>query len=161
MKIGFTGTQKGMTNEQVFALHKFLGEHYNINEFHHGQCIGADIEAHRIIRGTHHLREELGGFLSQIKIIIHPPIDTKKVARVEFPFELRKPKPYLERNKDIVNETNLLIACPKNFKEELRSGTWATIRYAKKQSKEIIIIYPSGRIENINRNENGRLKKPV
>lgn len=35
-------------------------------------------------------------------------------------------------------------AAPKDFKEELRSGTWATIRYAVKQQKRVIIIFPDG-----------------
>ncbi|MEK6883191.1 MAG: hypothetical protein AABY22_26430 [Nanoarchaeota archaeon] len=149
MKIGFTGTQKGMTEEQIFVFYNFLKEHKDINEFHHGQCIGADIGAHRIIRGQHHilLREKLSGFLDTIKIIIHPPTDRKKVGRIELPFEEREPKPYLERNKDIVNESDLLIACPKSNKEELRSGTWATIRYARKVRKKVVIIYPNGEVK--------------
>lgn len=144
MKIGFTGTQKGMTQEQVFTFYNFLQEHKDINEFHHGQCIGTDVDSHKIIRGQHHLTRKLNNFLSQIKIVIHLSIDTKKVERVELPFKIKEPKPYLERNKDIVNETDLLIACPKSDKEELRSGTWSTIRYAKKMNKKVIIIYPNG-----------------
>ena len=44
-----------------------------------------------------------------------------------------KEKSYLHRNIDIIKNSSLLIACPvdKN-KEELRSGTWSTIRQARK-----------------------------
>ena len=58
---------------------------------------------------------------------------------------MRKPKPYLERNKDIVDETGLLIATPKG-EEIVRSGTWSTIRYARKNHKKIIIIMPNGNL---------------
>ena len=55
------------------------------------------------------------------------------------------PKDYLERNHDIVDETDMLIATPGEEQEVQRSGTWATIRYARKQKRTILTIYPSGR----------------
>ena len=52
-------------------------------------------------------------------------------------------KPYLERNKKIVNCCDILIAAPKQINEVLRSGTWSTIRYAKKIGIEVFIILPN------------------
>jgi len=50
-------------------------------------------------------------------------------------------KTYLERNLDIVKNSSLLIACPINKnKEELRSGTWSTIRKARKHKLTIYIL---------------------
>ena len=60
--------------------------------------------------------------------------------------ETRKQKDYLDRNHDIVDETELLIACPKEPEEITRSGTWATIRYARKKKKKLRIILPNGRM---------------
>lgn len=52
--------------------------------------------------------------------------------------EERPAKPYLERNKDIANEgIDGLIAAPSGWVEELRSGTWATVRYARKLKRTI------------------------
>jgi hypothetical protein len=51
-----------------------------------------------------------------------------------------KPKPFLDRNKDIVNSCDILIACPENDIEVLRSGTWSTIRYAKKINKPVLLF---------------------
>ena len=136
MKIGFTGTQKGMSDVQKEAFFKLINK-YKPEEFHHGDCIGADSDADNIIRKLN---------ITQIHTIIHPPNSSTKRSYCSSQF-IREPKPYLERNKDIVNETDLLIACPKGIKEELRGGTWATIRYAKKVGKKIIIIYPDGRRE--------------
>jgi len=65
------------------------------------------------------------------------------------------PRPPLVRNRDIVDATDMLIAAPATRKEVLRSGTWATIRYAKKMKKWIYIIYPSGHKEIIR----GKIKK--
>ena len=52
-----------------------------------------------------------------------------------------KEKIYLQRNLDIIKNSNILIACPINKnKEELRSGTWSTIRQAKKQNITVHIL---------------------
>ena len=58
------------------------------------------------------------------------------------PFGMASPAPYLERNKEIVASSNLLIACPVGDKEELRSGTWSTVRFARKICTELVIVYP-------------------
>src|SRR5512138_2859946 len=137
MFIGFTGTRAGLTDPQKITLHATLKDYKAATlryiELRHGDCKGADADAHDIA-------EKLG-----YKIAIHPPIDKKdrafKLASdgLEFP-----PKPYLDRNKDIVKYSEVLIACPKSPQEELRSGTWATVRFARIQKCPTIIIYPDG-----------------
>ena len=52
------------------------------------------------------------------------------------------PRDYLDRNKDIVNNCDLLIAAPKENTEVLRSGTWSTVRYAKQLGVTVVIIEP-------------------
>lgn len=126
MKIGFTGTRKGMTDIQKELFTKLIIERNPI-EFHHGDCIGADYDAHQNV-------SKLG-----IRIVIHPPIIPTYRAYCKS-FNIFPPLPYMVRNRSIVNETDLLIACPKSNKEELRSGTWSTVRYARKQHKEVIIL---------------------
>jgi len=54
---------------------------------------------------------------------------------------------YLARNHFIVAYSEELVAAPKSNKEELRSGTWATIRYARKRKRMVTIIYPDGSLE--------------
>lgn len=131
--IGFTGTQVGMTSAQQNSFSSLVKK-LNITEFHHGDCIGADSQAHKIV------------IQNNAFIILHPPSKKSKRAFCTAD-EVREKKDYLKRNRDIVDESKLLIATPKSFKEELRSGTWATIRYAKKTSKIVYIIWPDGNVE--------------
>lgn len=48
---------------------------------------------------------------------------------------------YLDRNREMVDGADVLIAFPKTAEEETRSGTWATIRYARKVGVEVH-LYP-------------------
>lgn len=133
MKIGFTGTQLGMTSAQKDALRTLLTG--KSGEFHHGDCVGADAEAHDIARA-------LG-----LWIIGHPPSDGRKRA-YKFVDERREEKPYLDRNKDIVAETEVLVATPAQSAEQLRSGTWSTVRYARKLRRKIVLIDTAGNFVN-------------
>jgi hypothetical protein len=109
-----------------------------VPEFHHGDCIGADAEAANIFRLC----------ISPNILVSHPPLNPSKRAYV-LSAEVRPEKEYLERNQDIVNETAFLIACPKEFAgEELRSGTWSTVRYARKVGKRVTIVRPDGTIKH-------------
>lgn len=134
MKVGFTGSRAGMTKEQIATVNNLLID--DVKEFHHGDCIGADTQAHSLAHspGT--------------RIIVHPPEDSA-LRGYCVSANVREKKSYLERNHNIVDETDILIACPGTTKEVRRSGTWTTIRYAEKQKKTILLIYPSGRIFKI------------
>lgn len=100
-------------------------------EFHHGDCIGADASAHEIAK-------EL-----EIDIYIYPPINNRKRAFCcTGSFKIHPPKDYIERNHNIVDNCDILIACPKSNIEELRSGTWATVRYARKIKRPVIVLKP-------------------
>jgi predicted Rossmann fold nucleotide-binding protein DprA/Smf involved in DNA uptake len=48
------------------------------------------------------------------------------------------------RNKVIVRETEILIAVPAETMEQHRSGTWSTVRYARKLERAVCIIRPDG-----------------
>ena len=50
----------------------------------------------------------------------------------------------LARNRIIAARCDALLACPAEPDEQLRSGTWSTIRYARKAGKPITIIRPDG-----------------
>ncbi len=129
-KIGFSGTQKGMNQKQKQAFDAIIAK-IQPDEFHHGKCIGADEDAHHIVRETS----------PGTKIHGHPCTITDKQVnlQVDVNHPVKEPIP---RNHDIVDQTDYLIAAPKSRLEELRSGTWSTIRYARKQGKRVTILYP-------------------
>lgn len=138
-RVGFTGTQVGGLPMQEETLRQLLRDK-KPSEFHHGDCVGADAQAHQVVCG---LRIDEG--LTRIIPHIHPPLDTVKRAWCQWDNAIvYRPRPYLERNHAIVDATDELIAMPKGYEEELRSGTWATIRYARKQGKPVTIIWPNG-----------------
>jgi hypothetical protein len=128
--VGFTGTQRGMTELQMAALRAVLRQ-FEPGEFHHGDCIGADDEAAQVAA------------LLEYTVHRHPPTDPSK--RAYAPYDVEWPaKPYLVRNQEIVDASEVLIAAPKSKTEEVRSGTWATIRYARKLGRDLYIIWPNG-----------------
>ena len=130
-KIGFTGTRHGMSKEQLDAF-KSIIKAKDAKEFHHGMCVGSDKQAHDFIK-----REE-------VKIVGHPPSFKQFIAECDCDIFM-KPYDYLTRNKNIVDNSDMLIATP-DVKEKIRSGTWSTIRYARKQHKKIYIIHKNGRV---------------
>jgi hypothetical protein len=129
MIIGFTGSRKGINQQQADIIKSFLLEN-EATHLHHGDCVGADTSFHEI-------GEELN-----LSISIHPP-DKKGLRSFCKPKGegiSHEEKPFIKRNHDIVNACDFLIACPETSKEVQRSGTWATIRYARKQGKEVRLI---------------------
>lgn len=130
--IGFTGTQVGMTDAQKYLL-RALVTWVGPTEFHYGDCIGADLEAFDIVCDA----------VNMCMTISHPPINQSKRAFTDADIEL-EPREYLERNHDIVDQSYGMIAAPSSDVEQLRSGTWATVRYAVKTRRNVILLYPNG-----------------
>lgn len=130
MILGFTGTREGMTPRQNQDL-RWLLLALDFEEFHHGDCVGADAEAHDIVRAIY----------PQVKIVIHPAEGTDHRAFKKGDVIL-EPLPPLERNRDIVKASRRMIATPKEPREVLRSGTWATVRYSRQFSKPVDILVP-------------------
>ncbi len=171
MKIGFTGTRKGMTPEQKRSFERWLGtlcihgyadkkiKEEDTIEFHHGCCVGCDADAHALFLTVMNVVGNLSGSMT----VLHPP-DVTKLIDEKFlkdaviygaayytgnPRRMQRvvaPTGYLARNKDIVDATDMLIACP-GAVEVLRSGTWSTIRYARDKKKPLMIIWPDGKFK--------------
>ena len=126
--IGFTGTRSGMSESQWWSFRKLLNESSTSTTFVHGDCVGADSEAHDLAKSL------------DFYVIIYPCTLTTKRAFKKGDEEAL-PIPPLERNKRIVDRCDVLIAAPLTTDHEVRrSGTWATIRYARKVGKPIIIL---------------------
>jgi hypothetical protein len=133
-RVGFTGTryalpeaQRDEVREVLYLLRRF----YGATELHHGDCVGADAFAARSAR-------EFG-----YKIVCHPP--TNSMLRAHAPADVvLTPMPYLLRNRQIVEVADLMIGMPHDDHEVQRSGTWATIRHARKIGRPLLVIGPAG-----------------
>jgi len=134
MKVGFTGSRYGPTAYQAWKFLKVISE-LEIDEFHHGDCMGADCYAHITIRRQY----------QSCKIVIHLLANDKLNAFCQAD-EYHEPRQDLtERDRAIVDETDLLIAM---LGQETESCTWSNVRYAREQDKPVIVIYSDGMIEN-------------
>ena len=127
--VGFTGTADPTTVAQREAFHDWL-QGQEPGEFHHGDCVNADADAGTI------------AFILGWTVVLHPPSNESKRAFSSFHYAMPA-KPYLDRNHDIVDATKILCAMPKG-REELRSGTWATVRYARKLKRPVVFFWPNG-----------------
>ncbi len=135
-KVGFTGTQVGMSGDQAASVSTLLltfksGER---DEFHHGGCVGSDVQAAELAR--------LHGYLT----VRHPGNMPSKQDKRFVDDEVYMVLPNMARNHMIVDQVEMMIAAPKQSNEVLRSGTWSTIRYSRRVSKRIYIVQPDGLI---------------
>jgi hypothetical protein len=152
MKLGFTGTQRGMTPVQHKMVQHKMVQHkmvqhkmvqslrldWSPTEVHHGDCIGSDEEMHALCR-LH---------ASQARIMVHPPLESKKRAFCAGDTVL-PPRSYLERNYDIVDAVEAMSATSESMCEVRRSGTWSTIRYARKKLCSLHIVFTDGTISQL------------
>lgn len=130
--IGFTGTRKGLTREQqTYLVQTFAKlERDGAWWFHHGDALGADYDAFVIALqyGAH--------------AVAHP---AEHPARAFTQSDIvHEPLPPLVRNRIIVDSVSKMFAATKGFGEQQRSGTWATIRYARSVCRSLTIILPDG-----------------
>lgn len=140
MNIGFTGTRHGMTEHQKEYVARLvtkapvLGSVGEALLLHHGDCVGADAEMHDLWVNTH------GDYAP---IVIHPPAASKHRAfKNSQGTILLSPQDYLERDREIVHQSDLVIATPRQEVMINRSGTWYTVRYAWKMGVPTIVIPP-------------------
>lgn len=135
--LGVTGSSSAITPAQSESAKMWMSAlkaEQNLVEMHHGDCIKADAKLHDIAI-------ELG-----IPVIIHPPRNNRKRAFCLGYTRRYEEKEYLERNRDIVLSATEMLACPDST-ETTQSGTWYTVRQARKKGIRITLIWPDGRVE--------------
>ncbi|WP_165766699.1 hypothetical protein, partial [Mycolicibacterium canariasense] len=106
-----------------------------------GACIGSDAASHQAA---------IDNGIDGRRLVVHPPVN----AALRMPYDGRAlwlpAKPYLDRNRDIVDATDELLAlagAPEDDPKSQRSGTWMTVRYAMQVGRPVAICYPDGRVE--------------
>jgi hypothetical protein len=142
MIVGFAGTRFMVTEAQFTALLEVifdLDAQQPITQFLNGFARGADrIATSLVLQFTRAMVVAYPGDAAQQdaadeqaqlapgRVSIHPVL------------------PYLKRNKLIATRCAQLIAVPASAIEERRSGTWATVRYARAAGPPRTIILPDG-----------------
>lgn len=122
IKVGITGTRDGMSAYQWQQVIAFLSRDTCRRELHHGDCVGVDAEIAILAR-------DLGWY-----IVCHPHIDEKLRAFTPYD-ETRIPKTHFARNRNIVDETMMMLVVPKQMGHQTFGGTWYTHDYAKKEKQ--------------------------
>jgi hypothetical protein len=138
MIIGFTGTRNGMTNEQRQTVRNLLS---SMKADHadaigcHGDCVGADADFDALCKEF--------GFTTYC---LPCTFDSMRAWCTE-PRAERKPP--MARNRDIVAQADVMIACPPNAERiKSGSGTWATIGFSEKAGKPLHVVFPDGTIRD-------------
>lgn len=130
--VSFTGTRNGMTDAQKSSFAEIISLLKPVC-FIHGDCLGADHDAHNLTK--EHSPET--------KIAIRPCFYKNMRAYCKGDIEFPEKHP-LDRNVDIVEDGELLIACPKKMTKEQTGGTWHTINFARMNNLSLIVIWPDG-----------------
>jgi hypothetical protein len=118
MKIGFTGTREGLSLTQRFALRATLTllTPQGANEFHYGTHKNVPL-----------LADDEAADIADVFGYALKPHEASSGTE-------------LRRNAEIVGAVELLVAAPLTNAEQLRSGTWATVRYARKRGIPIVML---------------------
>ncbi len=136
MIISFTGPRNGMTDEQKLMVEQIIMQLQIDNPTVvftglHGDCVGGD--------------EEFDGICMLLGIETSCRPCTYEGLRAYCTEAESDPVPPMERNRQIVAKTDIMIACPPTYERiKSGSGTWATIGFTEKAGKPLHIIYPDG-----------------
>jgi hypothetical protein len=144
MIVGFAGPREGLLSVQHESLRRIAAK-LSLSVFVHGGSYGSDTLAHYAFRSAH----------PTIPIIVMPATKDNG-SIVTAPYGdlniILQPRGPLERNDMIVTVITGLVAAPKMMTEELRGGTWYTIRRARKKGVPILFVWPDG-TTSIERND--------
>lgn len=137
MVLGFTGTRRDPTPAQIDWFTAYLGM-TRPRRLHHGACVGADAMAHQCAIDR------------DMSVIIHPPTKTHLMMDLtpwrDHPLvTILEPKPYHDRNRDIVIACDRLVAMPEYSAWGAHSGTWYTADYALSQLVAVTMCPPNGK----------------
>lgn len=142
-RVGVTASRAGLSASQAEVAAQLLRQLYEqgYRILHHGDCAGGDVELHELAASL--------GF----KVELHPPSDPKlrsfsddsqlNPGLARSVIFVNDPLPYLERNGAVVDSTHVLLAFPSGREEDQpRSGTWATVRYARRHGRPVRVVSP-------------------
>jgi hypothetical protein len=146
---GETGTRDGATRLQLASV-GWLWSRYHITGLRDGDCVGVDAQLYHMARAMN------------LDVVIHPPTNDKFRAfcgAYDTQTTILPEKGYYERDRDLVNASAVMVACPKQLLElgKMQGGTWYTINYTRKLKLPLAIAWPNGFISYENWEQMKRL----
>lgn len=150
-EVAFTGSHSvRLTRERMSAIGDLLAPRWqfplahqpriNRNHFHHGSCVNGDDQAGWVAH-------KMGYY-----IIVHPPLDDKLRAYSYYD-SMEKEADYLQRDRDMVDQSRFLISAPDHYVTEMpknrrgMGGTWYTTKYAFSVHRDGAFVWPDASIE--------------
>lgn len=143
MIVGFSGTRQGPTPAQHMSMDRFLIAmfvNHGAKVLVHGGAAGCDTFAHHAVTANAAYAPE---------VWIFPALEGQRSSVVILPVGnciIGEPVPALMRNKIIAGLADGLLAVPASDTEQDRSGTWATVRAARKRGCPVYIVRRDGTI---------------
>lgn len=134
--LAFTATRKGITLEQIQSAHEIVSVE-EPTKFLHGCAEGGDRQLHDV--ATPGRRELCPSRKEQFRWALDNVVEGDEIRDIP-----TGKNPEITRNRRMVDRASVLVACPESATEIQRSGTWATIRYARTLGRRIAIISPNG-----------------
>lgn len=142
LSIGFTGTREGFTaaqREYFEAILAGLALANRYGDFHHGDCQGADAEAHDMVRAL----------CPDWTIHIHPGPEGDSWRAHKTGDKTYEPKTHFARNRDIVRVSSLIVGVSKTDHRLDRGGTWYTLDFAVKSKVATKVLWPAGGVGDL------------
>lgn len=136
MNFTFSGTLRGMTIAQQFGVMRAFMRLEGYKIIHHGGATGADEQAHTISERFLFERHIHWSMIADKRM----KVTYRAADDVEY-----APLPPLKRNRVMIDASTWLIAAPAT-RQEMRCGTWATVRYARERKINITLVFPDGSV---------------
>lgn len=139
--VAVTGTERGGTTAQLRLARAILFA-WSPTVLIHGGCIGVDDEL-----------DQLACELSIRREVFPAQVDYKKrvpehllLGRKHSSVVIHPVQPPLVRNRIMVRRASRALALPGEAREVVRSGTWATVRFARTllPREYVVVIAPDG-----------------
>lgn len=142
MILAFTGARTGLTDTQRLSLRVVLADPaFRHGTLHNGVAVGADeaclLEADALGSPALHMWPASH---ARWRFALAVQFDWRGLCTVH------GVRPPLVRNRLMAEAAQVLVACP-DGPERQRSGTWSTVRHARKLGRTVVIVWPDGRIE--------------
>lgn len=136
-----TGTRRGGTPYQIAAV-GWLWSRYGITKLHNGDAIGVDAQLYHLAKAF------------RAKVELHPPTNPKYRAfcglldcvvtdteAIWWP-----EKPFKVRDRDMVNESEVVVSVQWKAKELETGGTRYTTDYARERKLPLALVWPNGHV---------------